>query len=255
MPNPGDPQSLNRYAYVQNNPLRYTDPSGHMPDGQIAEALGFETVQQLYDSDLWKMWNDSNIGDAYWLKVLQFVQSGDRLGASERSGELLFKAVDGIMRIFGEAGATSTNLWDWQGAGFYTIDRPGKSEREDAVFSDAAFGTAASEKRQLNPLYGVIAIPQYRYDGVDSRTMSMSLTGFQLLERNVQFQFSGIINVAFGLAAPGVDYGVDAVMAVAGLAVTPWVGPTITGIGIGKAVLDLGVSVYQTFADPVYKYR
>ncbi len=29
VPNPGDPQSLNRYAYVRNNPVRYTDPSGH----------------------------------------------------------------------------------------------------------------------------------------------------------------------------------------------------------------------------------
>jgi hypothetical protein len=28
---PGNPQALNRYAYVQNNPLRYTDPSGHCP--------------------------------------------------------------------------------------------------------------------------------------------------------------------------------------------------------------------------------
>ena len=29
VPEPGDPQSLNRYAYVRNNPLRYNDPSGH----------------------------------------------------------------------------------------------------------------------------------------------------------------------------------------------------------------------------------
>ena len=29
MPAPGDPQSLNRYSYVRNNPLRYVDPSGH----------------------------------------------------------------------------------------------------------------------------------------------------------------------------------------------------------------------------------
>jgi RHS repeat-associated protein len=27
---PGDPQSLNRYAYVRNNPLRYIDPTGHV---------------------------------------------------------------------------------------------------------------------------------------------------------------------------------------------------------------------------------
>jgi len=29
VPQPGNPQSLNRYAYTLNNPLRYTDPSGH----------------------------------------------------------------------------------------------------------------------------------------------------------------------------------------------------------------------------------
>jgi hypothetical protein len=27
---PGNPQALNRYAYVSNNPLRYIDPSGHL---------------------------------------------------------------------------------------------------------------------------------------------------------------------------------------------------------------------------------
>jgi RHS repeat-associated protein len=31
VPEPGNPQALNRYAYVYNNPLRYTDPSGHCP--------------------------------------------------------------------------------------------------------------------------------------------------------------------------------------------------------------------------------
>ena len=28
VPNPNDPQALNRYAYSRNNPLRYVDPSG-----------------------------------------------------------------------------------------------------------------------------------------------------------------------------------------------------------------------------------
>ncbi|MGV8074554.1 MAG: hypothetical protein AB2L11_08370 [Syntrophobacteraceae bacterium] len=26
---PADPQTLNRYSYCRNNPLSYTDPSGH----------------------------------------------------------------------------------------------------------------------------------------------------------------------------------------------------------------------------------
>jgi RHS repeat-associated protein len=29
VPDPADPQSLNRYSYCRNNPLRYIDPSGH----------------------------------------------------------------------------------------------------------------------------------------------------------------------------------------------------------------------------------
>lgn len=31
VPNPANPQSLNRYSYVLNNPLKYADPSGHCP--------------------------------------------------------------------------------------------------------------------------------------------------------------------------------------------------------------------------------
>ncbi len=33
VPDPASPQLLNRYAYVTNNPLRYTDPSGHCIPG------------------------------------------------------------------------------------------------------------------------------------------------------------------------------------------------------------------------------
>ena len=38
IPEPGNPQSWDRYAYVRNNPLRYTDPSGHMQSCGIGES-------------------------------------------------------------------------------------------------------------------------------------------------------------------------------------------------------------------------
>jgi hypothetical protein len=35
VPDPYNPQDWNRYSYARNNPLRYTDPSGHFPWGWI----------------------------------------------------------------------------------------------------------------------------------------------------------------------------------------------------------------------------
>ena len=32
VPEPGNPQALNRFSYCYNNPLKYTDPTGHMID-------------------------------------------------------------------------------------------------------------------------------------------------------------------------------------------------------------------------------
>jgi RHS repeat-associated protein len=46
VPNPANPQSWNRFTYVLNNPLRYTDPSGHEEqassewEGEKTEASG-----------------------------------------------------------------------------------------------------------------------------------------------------------------------------------------------------------------------
>ena len=38
---PHSTQGLNRYAYVGNNPLSYTDPSGHLIFSLIAAAGGY----------------------------------------------------------------------------------------------------------------------------------------------------------------------------------------------------------------------
>jgi len=41
VPGAGNPQALNRYSYVLNNPLRYTDPSGHcMPGINCPPGMG-----------------------------------------------------------------------------------------------------------------------------------------------------------------------------------------------------------------------
>jgi RHS repeat-associated protein len=39
VPDPSNPQALNRYSYVYNNPLRYTDPTGHQPGKWLRSVI------------------------------------------------------------------------------------------------------------------------------------------------------------------------------------------------------------------------
>ena len=48
MPEPANPQSLNRYSYVYNNPLRYTDPYGHCPVNLGPFNSGCDAVQDFF---------------------------------------------------------------------------------------------------------------------------------------------------------------------------------------------------------------
>jgi RHS repeat-associated protein len=48
VPQPGNPQSLNRFAYCLNNPLRYTDPTGHWTEEQLEQALGKDWREKYF---------------------------------------------------------------------------------------------------------------------------------------------------------------------------------------------------------------
>ncbi|HLG18297.1 MAG TPA: RHS repeat-associated core domain-containing protein [Bdellovibrionota bacterium] len=70
VPDPKNPQSLNRYAYVKNNPLTYIDPTGHADrnanDYQFPIYLGQNTW------DLGIIWMGHKISHAQYYQLMEF---------------------------------------------------------------------------------------------------------------------------------------------------------------------------------------
>ncbi len=80
VPNPANPQDLNRYAYVRNNPLRYIDPTGYLTEDQIMTHFGVETWEEVLaffeaGGELEGRWG--------WLEVLREVELGDKVQVLE----------------------------------------------------------------------------------------------------------------------------------------------------------------------------
>ncbi len=76
---PFDPQTLNRFAYVRNNPIKYTDPSGH--------SFGFKRTWRAIEKESARTsafrhfghWWDANVGG----KIKDFCEQNHCEGESE----------------------------------------------------------------------------------------------------------------------------------------------------------------------------
>ncbi len=126
VPDPGNPQSLNRYAYTLNNPLRYTDPSGHIAETEIDDANAVLEALKRYDVHVKVDWGwvlgiggDQTIWNpGLWqLKELNTIlQAVEDFAAAAGSVEATQKAIGGA--IFERVGQGTTAHW---GLGRITI--------------------------------------------------------------------------------------------------------------------------------------
>jgi len=225
VPSPANPQSLNRYAYTLNNPLRYTDPSGHLTPDELRHLLG-----DSYDylMELWRTY------DPYWMAILEELRTGDRLEATLMQGQLHIINDNGIIRAFGANGATSADLKDWQGQGAYRIDRAGLTDEEEGRLADRIFNAHSSGN--------VLVEPRFQYNTNGEATYLGGVAVTQSLGKTV---LKGCIEATVELVAPNVnadtfDWGVDIVMARMGLEIPL----------VGKLIVDIGISVIATYNQP-----
>ncbi len=103
IPEPSDPQSYNRYSYGYNNPVKYTDPSGHCngdPSNNNPFDKSGETIAYL-DCTL-ENFDAMSIADR--LLWIQYFMDQFHIG-------LWFNNIEGIIQGFVENGLAGSGSW------------------------------------------------------------------------------------------------------------------------------------------------
>ncbi|MCP4525479.1 MAG: RHS repeat-associated core domain-containing protein [Aestuariibacter sp.] len=143
VPNLGNPQDLNRYAYVNNNPLRYTDPSGHQgksweeefeaehgraPNEQDRWDYAFS--QQVHDFSGWEATYE--IRQLFYAVGFTFESSPDRRWTMDTLDKL-YGAVKAMSDAMGGADTFRNTVGDT------VFKRVGDKYIKDGGFVPAAF--------------------------------------------------------------------------------------------------------------------
>jgi|GEM_PF-2830479 len=82
VPSPGNPQSLNRYSYVRNNPLNRVDPSGYTDIPPISELM--QQAIKFFTEKGWQFVGDPSKINPNWNGAdLVFTRDGGRVLAVE----------------------------------------------------------------------------------------------------------------------------------------------------------------------------
>ena len=119
VPEPGNPQALNRYSYCLNNPVKYTDPSGHYylqedvgDPVYYARSLGrvSATFESPYASELRKqaLQTTATILDAQVTNHLEEVIAGN---SAENAGPTAAQAMLAVVRQGARLSRNQTNVF------------------------------------------------------------------------------------------------------------------------------------------------
>jgi hypothetical protein len=113
VPQPGEPQALNRYSYVYNNPVIYTDPSGHCIPGVDCPG-DLPEPDWRPSTDPHSMGQEEYIGYLLWAGVYferEEAETGGTVGLSLSRDNLNFELGTALAKYAAQGGEAS-----WQAA-------------------------------------------------------------------------------------------------------------------------------------------
>jgi len=182
VPNAGNPQSLNRYAYTLNNPVRYTDPTGHFTDEEIQKSLKDEYGENW--ERVWKAWQE----DEYWMWILHTARGGWEIWMANTGfsdgGKFTVNSKGRIqVRLRNDA---AVQLWNVQQVGAYQIRGDGQ------------------RPEYKNLTYGTIR-PVFAYD---SKGVPGGVRGYQQVAR-LRLEFDGKLALLYQLDTIFNDKGIE----------------------------------------------
>jgi RHS repeat-associated protein len=165
IPDPANPQSLNRYSYVNNRVLRYVDPTGHFTQEEIMEGFGVGTWDEVLaffeaGGGLEGLWG--------WLELLRRAAVGDRFEFIHNywwdsqgmypilEGEFQQNDSGGIFILGREAGLYHLLGYHWDKcSAFYDLHLNGAISRAADLGGDVDdlnfYSTSRAINRWINP--------------------------------------------------------------------------------------------------------
>ena len=108
VPNPQNPQNLNRYSYALGNPLRFSDPTGRFSEDQLSSWYG-KQWRTLFDLAWQRFLEKAEFGDAITFGDLTsvFVEQNHSLAMWSVND----RTVASVQDVTGNWDARKTNLW------------------------------------------------------------------------------------------------------------------------------------------------